>query len=539
MPKMIANPMLISAKLAIAYRTCIAKRAARSTFILSYQSSSSAARHAQPQAGHPDGAVHGYPRASALHARVKPVHGGRPSELDYILLVVVGVLDEIANRGGVGRCLLGEVLEHVELLVFDLGDVDVEDAMMGRRIDRHRARRRFDADARLERLDHLQAIDAACLLHRLRPQQEALVGSHREFGDIGIVGAKPLVEALDERCVDWILEVLEVIVANQHAIALVRRQHNVFVAHRESRGGHRDAGAHTGRGPLAVERNMRAADERGPDEIGFGRLYLGDGRTKIRDVERKEIYRRDFAAVLDHVFLHPLRSDLAVIVIRGDHIDLLAPLLHRVRDQLFDRLRRRDASVELIAVADAALVLRVVEIEGLEPVEHRPDDFARSRGYATMHDGRLVFQRRLLRELRVELHARLRIVVDQLDLPAQQSSRRIRLFDRERQGVDHRLAIDVQSTREIVDPDDSDRLLRKRSRRERAGAERNGRGALQELPTIDIHCATLLVVVSMFHAMRYFFRTDAPIVYFGSTMLPSRMRPAWLKNIYASISSKP
>src|SRR5580700_9740643 len=104
MPKMIANPMLINAKLAIAYRTCIAKRAPRSTFILSYQSSSSVARHARPRAGHPGGAVHAYPRASVLDARVKPVRdGGRPSELDYILLIVVGVLDEIANRRGVGR----------------------------------------------------------------------------------------------------------------------------------------------------------------------------------------------------------------------------------------------------------------------------------------------------------------------------------------------------------------------------------------------------------------------------------------------------
>ena len=33
------------------------------------------------------------------------------------------------------------------------------------------------------------------------------------------------------------------------------------------------------------------------------------------------------------------------------------------------------------------------------------------------------------------------------------------------------------------------------------------------------------------HQTRYFFRTDAPIVYFGSTMLPSRMRPAWLSSM--------
>ena len=41
---------------------------------------------------------------------------GGPSGLDHILLVVVRVLDQVAYRGGVGRLLLGEILQHLEFL---------------------------------------------------------------------------------------------------------------------------------------------------------------------------------------------------------------------------------------------------------------------------------------------------------------------------------------------------------------------------------------------------------------------------------------
>src|SRR5580698_4771120 len=122
---------------------------------------------------------------------------------------------------------------------------------------------------------------------------------------------------------------------------------------------------------------MRAADQRGPNEIGFGRLYLGDRRTEIGDIKREEVDRRNLAAILAYIFLHPLGGDLAIIVVGGDHVDFLAPLLHGVGHELLDSLRRRDAGVELVAIANAALILRVVEIERLEFVEYGPDDFAR------------------------------------------------------------------------------------------------------------------------------------------------------------------
>ena len=197
----------------------------------------------------------------------------------------------------------------------------------------------------------------------------------------------------------------------------------------------------------------------------------------------------DLAAVLGDVFLHPLRGDLAVIVVGGDDIDLLAPFLHGIGHQLFHRLRRRHAGVELVAVADAAFILRVVEIQRLEAVEHRPDDLARGRGDAAMHDGDLVLQRRLLGELRIELHVRLGVVVDQLDLPAEQAARRVGLLDRKRQRVDHRLAVDVEAAREVVDAGHADRVFRPGGGGI-APAAAAAAVALQEFPAIDVHCAS-------------------------------------------------
>src|ERR1019366_10628931 len=149
---------------------------------------------------------------------------GRPaSDLDHVLLVVVRVLDKIAHRGGVRRLLLREVFQHVELLVVDLGDVYVEDAMVGRRVDRDLARGSIDADSGFQRFDYLHSVDTARFLDRLRPYTEALIGPHGEFGNVGIIGAKALVETRNEGFVRLVLQVLEVIVTNEHAVAFVGR----------------------------------------------------------------------------------------------------------------------------------------------------------------------------------------------------------------------------------------------------------------------------------------------------------------------------
>src|SRR4029077_14440636 len=171
--------------------------------------------------------------------------------------------------------------------------------------------------------------------------------------------------------------------------------------------------------------------------------------------------------------------------------------------------------------ANAAFILGVVEIERLEAIEHRTDDLARGRGDAAMHDGDLVLQRRLLGELGIELHVRLRVVVDELELPPQKSAGCIGLLDCKRQRVHHRLAIDVEPAREVVDAGHADRVFREGRSRKSAGCNGSG-GTSQELPAMHAHCATLSVLPRR-RQTRYFFKIDAPTVYFGSTMLPSRM----------------
>src|SRR6476646_2563682 len=156
MPKMIASPTLISARLAIAYRTWIARRARRSTFTF-------------PKRGR----------------RIDPL-----SNLDPMLAAVGPVLDGIADGGGIGRLLLGEIFQNLELLVGDLGDVHVENAMVRWRIDSDLAGRGIDADPRLKGFDDLHPVDAASLLDRFRPQPESLIGPHRELGDVRIIGAE-------------------------------------------------------------------------------------------------------------------------------------------------------------------------------------------------------------------------------------------------------------------------------------------------------------------------------------------------------------
>ena len=92
-----------------------------------------------------------------------------------------------------------------------------------------------------------------------------------------------------------------------------------------------------------------------------------------------------------------------------------------------------------------------------------------------MHDGDLVLQRRLLRKLRIELHVRLRIVVDQFDLPAEKTTGSVGFLDGERHRIDHRLAVDVETTREIVNAGHVDRVFRPSAGPERARGSGSGR----------------------------------------------------------------
>src|SRR6202165_756195 len=131
---------------------------------------------------------------------------GQPgSDFDDVLLVVAGILDEIAHGCGIRRLLLREIFQHLELLVIYFRNVNIEHAMMGRRIDRDLAGGSIDADTGFQRLDDLHSIDGACFLDSLRPYAEALVGSHGQFGNIRIIGAEALVESRDKSFVGLVL----------------------------------------------------------------------------------------------------------------------------------------------------------------------------------------------------------------------------------------------------------------------------------------------------------------------------------------------
>jgi hypothetical protein len=65
----------------------------------------------------------------------------------------------------------------------------------------------------------------------------------------------------------------------------------------------------------------------------------------------------------------------------------------------------------------------------------------------------------LLRILRIELDARLRVVVDQFERPPEQAARGVDLVHRQHDGVDHRLAGRCEGAREVVEAADLDRRL--------------------------------------------------------------------------------
>ena len=248
--------------------------------------------------------------------------------------------------------------------------------MVGGRVDADLAAGPVVADARFQRGGQLVLVQRAGLLDTCGPQLEALVGAHRQLGDVGIVLAEAGVEALLEGLVGRGVQVLEVVVRDQEAVGLGRRQHDVLIAAGKGGGGQRNLLGQPGRRPLAVERHVGTAHQGRHHHVGLGRFDLADRRAEVGHVQREEIDRRHRAAVVQRELLDPLRGDLAVVVVGGDHVDLLAPLLHRIGHQLGHGLRRRHTGAEGAAVAHTALVLGVVEVQRLVLVEHRADHLA-------------------------------------------------------------------------------------------------------------------------------------------------------------------
>ena len=250
---------------------------------------------------------------------------------------------------------------------------------------------------------------------------------------------------------------LAVVAGDEDPVALGGREREVLVADAEGRRVERDLLVHPRRRPLAEEGEVRAADQRGAHRVGLGRLDLGDRRAEVGDVEREEVGLQHRAAALLDVVRDPLGRDLAVVVVGGEDVDLLAPLLLRDLDDRLDRLRRRRSGDEAVAVADAALVQHVVEIEDVGAPEGLPDRLARRRGDAAVDDVDLVVARELLRVLGVERDVGLGVVLDDLDLSAEQAAGGVDLLGRQRRRQHHRLAVGVEVAGVVEDRAELDR----------------------------------------------------------------------------------
>ena len=372
---------------------------------------------------------------------------------------VVRVRFKVADRGRIQRLLLFEGLQDVPGAVLDFGEEGVAGDMVGLGVDHDLAARPVEGEPLLERLDHRHALDRAGLPDPFCPEMDAFIARRRQFADIGRLGAVPALDRVDKGLACRRLQFLEIAVATDNAFALRGLQCRRFVDKAERGGRDRDLALEAGRRPLAVEGGMVAADHGRQQKIGLRRLDTRDRRAEVRDVEREEVDRQNLAAIVLDVFAHPFRGDLAVIVVGRDDVGLLAPQVHGVGHQLLDRLGRGGAGVEGVAVAHAALVEGVVEIERAETAEDRPDRFARGRGDAAMDHVDTVAHGKLLRVLRIELNVRLGIVVDQFDLTAQQAAGGVDFLDRELDGIDHRFAGRGERSRKVVQAAQLDRAV--------------------------------------------------------------------------------
>ncbi len=122
------------------------------------------------------------------------------------------------------------------------------------------------------------------------------------------------------------------------------------------------------------------------------------------------------SAVLLDDLADPFGRDLAEIVVGGDRVDLLAVLLHHPGDQGGELLFRHGAGDDHVGVADAALVLVVVEGEAVELVDDRPVGLTRGAGEAGEDDVHLVALEHAAHHFLIAGIVGLGVVDDQLDL---------------------------------------------------------------------------------------------------------------------------
>ncbi|MPL89757.1 hypothetical protein SDC9_35799 [bioreactor metagenome] len=426
------------------------------------------------------------------------VHVGAPPlrlQADFVLGVGLRILDQVAHHLRVFGLRIREGLVDREGAVLAGGDIDVAHRVLGLRVDLHLARRHVVGLARGQHLKQRVALGRAGFLHRIGPDLHALVGDFGNLRHHPFLVRVFLRDLLEEGLVGRVVDRLEIAEGGDDAVRfLMRQDHLLGAAGAVDGGDDRDLALHPGRRPLAIEAEMRGADHRREHEIGLRALDLRDRRAELRDIEREELGRDHLAAVLLDIALHPGRGDVAIVVIGGDGIDLLAVEVHRIGDHPLHRLRGGGAQRDLVAVAHAAFILRVVEVEGVVAVEDRADRLAAGRGDAAHDHVHLVLQRKLGRVLRIERHVRLRVVDHRLDLLAQEPARIVDLLDRKLEHLVHRHAGGIERPREVVQTPDLDRVgartghQRRGKRRGRSGARRVEEVASAELGHFESPC---------------------------------------------------
>ena len=176
-------------------------------------------------------------------------------------------------------------LHDRELLVLHLHQVDVERGVVRLRVERDRAGRALDADARTRSprsSSRGRASRPSCThsAHSMMPWY-----CDTAISCTILVSPKRLAHLRQELLVGRRVDFLAVVAGDQDAVAFGGRQRQVLVADAEGGRAQRDLLVHARRRPLAEERHVRAADQRGDDE---GRASpAGSWRSSSRSRRRR------------------------------------------------------------------------------------------------------------------------------------------------------------------------------------------------------------------------------------------------------------
>ena len=204
---------------------------------------------------------------------------------------------------------------------------------------------------------------------------------------------------------------------------------------------------------------MRRADEDIEHDVRFRSLNAADGRAELVHVQWKELLADDFAAKRLGGLPDPLGGDLPVVVVGRQDVDSLAPAVSCCPQQQVDVDARRCARGEEVAVADPALVVRVVDVEGVKPMQDGPDDLARRARQSALDHCNPIPEGQLVGELVVELHVGLGVVELDLELPAEQAARFVDLIDRQLGATPLVVAETLEGARQVIDGTNRDRIV--------------------------------------------------------------------------------